>query len=152
MAAARTFVQYTTRRRGVPHPRSIRRWTQAALKGVRKPHGDLTVRFVGAREGRALNRRWRGRDYATNVLSFPGEAANNAIAWLGDIVLCVPVILAEARAQHKPANAHYAHMVVHGVLHLLGFDHFRAIDATEMERRETSILRTLGYPDPYGTG
>lgn len=152
MAQARTFVQYTTRRRGVPHPRSIRRWAQAALRSERRRGGELTVRFVGAREGRALNRRWRGRDHATNVLSFPGAAAGDAVAWLGDIVLCVPVILAEARAQHKPAKAHYAHMVVHGVLHLLGYDHLRAADAATMERRETSILRSLGYPDPYGTG
>lgn len=151
MAQARTFVQYTTRRRGVPHPRSIRRWTQAALRAERRRDGELTVRFVGAREGRALNRRWRDRDYATNVLSFPGETAGDAVAWLGDIVLCVPVILAEAREQHKPANAHYAHMVVHGVLHLLGYDHLRAADAALMERREISILRSLGYPDPYGT-
>lgn len=151
MAEARTFVQYRTRRRGVPHPRSIRRWTQAALGNERRRGGELTVRFVGAREGRALNRRWRGRDCATNVLSFPGEAAGDAVAWLGDIVLCVPVILAEARAQHKPANAHYAHLVVHGVLHLLGYDHLRVADAIMMERRETSILRSLGYPDPYGT-
>ncbi|MCG3201440.1 MAG: Endoribonuclease YbeY [Gammaproteobacteria bacterium] len=152
MPNARTFVQYTTRRRGVPHPRSVRRWAQAALRSVRRRSGDLTVRFVGAREGRALNRRWRGRDYATNVLSFPGAAASDAIAWLGDIVLCVPVILAEARAQRKPADAHYAHMVVHGVLHLLGYDHLRGGDAIMMERRETAILRSLGYPDPYGTG
>ncbi|MCC6713881.1 MAG: rRNA maturation RNase YbeY [Gammaproteobacteria bacterium] len=152
MAEARTFVQYRTRRRGVPHPRSIRRWTQAALGNERRRGGELTVRFVGAREGRALNRRWRGRDCATNVLSFPGEAASDVVAWLGDVVLCVPVILAEARAQHKPANAHYAHMVVHGVLHLLGYDHLRVADAVVMERRETSILRSLGYPDPYGSG
>lgn len=151
MAEARTFVQYTTRRRGVPHPRSVRRWAQAALRSVRRRGGELTVRFVGAREGRALNRRWRGRDYATNVLSFPGETTSDAIAWLGDIVLCVPVILDEARAQRKPADAHYAHMVVHGVLHLLGYDHLRAGDAIVMERRETAILRSLGYPDPYGT-
>ncbi len=97
----------------------------------------ITVRIVGSREGRRLNRAFRRKDHATNVLSFPlgGE---------GDIVLCHPVVAREAREQGKPLGAHYAHLVVHGVLHLRGFDHGRA-----MERREVRILRGFGMADPY---
>jgi probable rRNA maturation factor len=97
----------------------------------------LTLRVVGAREARRLNRTFRGRDYATNVLSFPLEGQ-------GDIVLCHPVVAREAREQGKELAAHYAHLVVHGVLHLRGFAHGRA-----MERREVRLLRRFGVPDPY---
>jgi probable rRNA maturation factor len=108
----------------------------------------VTVRFVGRDEGRRLNRAYRGRDHATNVLTFSyGRNGNGAIA--GDIVLCAPVVAHEARTQGKPLRAHYAHLAVHGALHLQGYDHDRARDAEKMERRETRILRDLGFPDPY---
>jgi probable rRNA maturation factor len=139
-------VQYATSRKGVPHPRSVARWAGAAAPRGR---GEVTVRFVAAPEARRLNRRWRARNYAPNVLSFPGMEENSARAWLGDIIICVPVIRREAQAQHKSADAHFAHMVVHGVLHLLGHDHQRQREAREMERLETTILGKLGYPDPY---
>lgn len=142
----RTSVQYATSRKGVPHPRTVARWADAAAPRRR---GEVTVRFVAADEARRLNRRWRTRDYAPNVLSFPGMEAESDGAWLGDIVICVPVIHREARTQRKQSDAHFAHMVVHGVLHLLGHDHERQHEARAMERLETTILGRLGYPDPY---
>jgi len=99
---------------------------------------------VGSRESRALNERWRGRAQPTNVLSFPGDGR-----LIGDIVVCAPVVAREARAQGKALSAHWAHMVLHGTLHLLGFDHARAADARRMERRERALLARLGFADPY---
>lgn len=126
----------------MPSPARLRAWVRAALGGER---GELTVRIVGRPESRALNRRFRGQDKPTNVLSFPyGEAGV-----LGDLVVCAPVVRAEARAQGKTAAAHWAHMVVHGVLHLRGFDHIRPAQARVMESRERAILARLSFPDPY---
>jgi probable rRNA maturation factor len=129
-------VQYAVPRRGVPAAAALRRWACSA--------GSLsmTIRIVGAREARALNRRFRKRDRATNVLSF-------AYAGAGDIVLCHPVIAREARAQGKPLRAHYAHLVVHGVLHLRGYAHDDKASARRMEAREIRILRRVGFRDPY---
>jgi probable rRNA maturation factor len=124
---------------------------EAALHGARhrKP-AELSIRIVGAREGRALNRQYRDKDYATNVLSFPAELPRGvASPLLGDMVICAPVVAREAREQGKSARDHYAHLTVHGVLHLLGFDHQNERDATRMETLETRILATLGIADPY---
>ena len=122
-----------------PAAARLRAWALAAA-----PAGALvTLRVVGLSEARRLNRSFRGRDYATNVLSFPYSRAQ------GDIVLCHPVIAREARAQGKRLAAHYAHLVVHGMLHLRGRDHRRAADARRMERAEIRILRGLGFGDPY---
>ncbi|GMU48039.1 MAG: hypothetical protein AMXMBFR31_02650 [Candidatus Desulfobacillus denitrificans] len=107
---------------------------------------ELTVRFVDAEEGRSLNAHYRGRDYATNVLSFP-YAREPVLS--GDLVLCLPLVLREAAAQGKPAAAHFAHLVVHGMLHLQGYDHETAAEARIMEQKEREILARLGYPDPY---
>ena len=104
---------------------------------------------MGSREGRALNERWRRRAYATNVLSFPA-APELGGRQIGDIVVCAPVVAREAREQGKALAAHWAHMVVHGTLHLLGFDHQRAPDARRMEVRERVLLTRLGFADPYG--
>lgn len=125
----------------LPADSTLRRWLRAALRGDAR----LTLRFVDAREGRRLNRDFRGRDYATNVLTFdyaraPVEA---------DIVLCVPVIAREARAQGKRWRAHLAHLVVHGALHAQGHEHETEAEATRMERLEVKVLAALGYPDPY---
>jgi len=136
-------VQYAVPRAGLPGRASLERWANAAADG----RTSLTVRFVGAAEGRALNRAYRGQDHATNVLTFPYPAADRGLA--GDIVLCAPVVAREARAQGKPARAHYAHLLVHGLLHLRGYDHARATQAREMEALETRILRRLGFADPY---
>jgi probable rRNA maturation factor len=136
-------VQYAVPRTGLPAASSLRRWGAAAIRGP----VNTTVRFVDAREGRQLNRDYRGRDYATNVLTFCyGETAG---ALLGDIVLCAPVIAREAAAQRKPLRAHYAHLLVHGLLHLQGHDHECEHDARRMEELETTILADLGFANPY---
>ena len=115
-----------------------------------RSHAELTIRIVDEAEGRELNRRWCDRDYATNVLSFPAEGlADIAPDLLGDIVLCAPVVTAEAAAQGKSAAAHWTHLTVHGVLHLLGFDHQDEHSAAAMEEHERAILASLGFADPY---
>jgi probable rRNA maturation factor len=133
---------------GAPDSGRLRGFARAAARGAMR----VTLRLVGAAEGRRLNRSFRGRDYATNVLTFGygRVGARHAAAWLhGDIVLCHPVIAREARAQRKPLVAHYAHLVVHGMLHLRGEDHARPRQALRMERAEARILRGLGFADPY---
>ena len=106
----------------------------------------VTVRIVGREEGRALNRDYRGRDYATNVLTFVLESGP---PYDGDLALCAPVVAKEAREQGKDVMAHYAHLTVHGVLHLQGYEHEREPEAIAMEKLETRILKALGFPDPY---
>ncbi|HTT37118.1 MAG TPA: rRNA maturation RNase YbeY [Burkholderiales bacterium] len=135
-------VQYASRASGLPGTRQLRRWTMAALL----QDAAVTLRIVGAPEGRRLNRAFRGKDYATNVLSFryPDERP-----LAGDIVLCAAVVRREARERGISLEAHYAHLVVHGVLHLQGYDHERRPEAQRMERKETEIVSRLGYPDPY---
>jgi probable rRNA maturation factor len=136
---------------GGPRRAAIVLWAHAALAHRRKAVA-LCLRIVDDTEARALNRRYRGRRYAPNVLSFPAAALPpGPRLLLGDIVLCAPVINTEATAQGKSRPAHWAHMVVHGVLHLCGFDHVAPAEAARMERREIRILRELGYPDPYLT-
>lgn len=142
-------VQYGTRRPWAPAVPSLRRWAEAALTGERGAR-SLGIRVVGTAEGRALNRRWRGRDYATNVLSFgAGASGLPGLAPLGDLVICAPVVAREARGQGKPLAVHWAHMVVHGVLHLRGHDHERPREARAMEALEVEILGGLGFGDPY---
>lgn len=139
-------LRYRTRRPWAPGPSSLRRWARLAA-GERR--GELGIRVVGRREGRQLNERWRGRAYATNVLSFPA-AAELGGRQIGDIVVCAPVVAREAREQGKTLAAHWAHMIVHGTLHLVGFDHARAKDARLMEGRERALLARIGIADPYG--
>ena len=134
-------IQRATRAAHVPSDRSIRAWARAALERA----AAVTVRFVGETEGRALNREFRNRDYATNVLTFVYGASPLA----GDVVICAPVVAREARAQGKDVRAHYAHLVVHALLHLQGHDHKRSGAALRMEGRERRVLARLGFPDPY---
>ena len=148
-------VSYAAPRLGLPAAVSFRKWVAAALEG-RIREADLAIRIVGAKEGRALNRHYRGKDYATNVLSFPADIADGVklpkgvvMPLLGDLVLCAPVIAREAREQKKPLAAHYAHLTVHGALHLLGWDHQDAREAECMEQLEREILAGLGIDDPY---
>ena len=141
-------VQVACRSRGIPDARRIRSWARAALAG-RRSRTELTVRVVGAREGRVLNERWRGLPHATNVLSFPATALTVTRGTLGDIAVCAPVVAREAKSQGKTPAAHWAHLVIHGVLHLLGHDHERQRDAAAMEALEARILARLGFPDPY---
>ncbi len=143
-------VQDAARTRAVPDKPRIRRWARAALAGVRRKQVGLTVRIVGEREGAALNHRYRGRRGATNVLSFPFEEPPGVrTGLLGDLVVCAPVVAREARTAGKPPAAYWAHMVVHGVLHLRGYDHQTAQDARRMEQLERRILARLGFADPY---
>ncbi|MCO5054559.1 rRNA maturation RNase YbeY [Thermomonas sp.] len=146
-------VGYALPRKGIPAATSFRKWVAAALNG-RIREADLAIRLVGAREGRALNRHYRGKDYATNVLSFPAELPEGlpkgvTLPLLGDLVLCAPVVAREAKEQGKPLAAHYAHLIVHGCLHLLGWDHEDPREAEAMEQLEREILAGLGLPDPY---
>ncbi len=146
-------VGYAAPRAGVPAAVSFRKWVAAALEG-RIREADLAIRIVDEKEGRALNHHYRGKDYATNVLSFPAELPEGLpkgvkLPLLGDLVLCAPVVAREAREQRKPLGAHYAHLTVHGCLHLLGWDHEDAQEAEAMERLEREILAGLGLPDPY---
>ena len=134
-------LQRASAARGVPPAAKLRSWVRAAYGGAL----EVTVRVVGAAEGRRLNREFRSRDYATNVLSF----GYGRRPLRGDIVLCHPVIAREARKQGKTLSAHYAHLVVHGMLHLRGLDHARKADAARMERAEIRILGRLGLGDPY---
>ena len=130
---------------GLPARSTLLRWVEAAIES----DGELTVRFVDAAEARRLNREFRGKDYATNVLTFDYQHAPVVVA---DIVLCVPVVRREAREQRKGFREHVAHLVVHGVLHAQGHEHDRARDAKRMEAREVRILASLGIDDPYREG
>jgi probable rRNA maturation factor len=127
---------------GVPADATLRRYARAACERDAR----VTLRIVAGREGRALNRRYRGRDRATNVLTF---VYDDGTSLAGDIVLCAPVVANEARAQRKSLAAHYAHLVIHGMLHLQGYDHERDDDAARMEARGAALLRARGYGDPY---
>jgi probable rRNA maturation factor len=137
-------VQYESRAEGLPGRAQIRRWVAAALEYP----AEITVRIVDADEARRLNRDYRDKDYVPNVLTFEyGEIRPGVLG--GDVVLCAPVIEAEARAQGKRLRDHYAHLTVHGVLHLQGYDHQTAADAVIMEAREIAILKRFKISNPY---
>jgi len=127
---------------GIPNRRKLRAWAVAALR--RQAH--VTVRIVGAREGRMLNKQFRSKDYATNVLTF---VYSDSRPLSGDIALCAPIVAREARSQAKSLEAHYAHLIVHGLLHLQGHDHEEQNEAEAMEAKEIAILKKLGFPNPY---
>jgi probable rRNA maturation factor len=135
-----------------PSRRELALWASTAA-GRRAAGRELGLRVVGASESRRLNAHFRGRDQPTNVLSFPPprlpRAAAGASQPLGDLVICARVLRAEARAQDKTLRAHWAHLIVHGTLHLVGYDHERDADAQRMERREVAVLRRLGFANPY---
>ena len=135
-------VQYACNRDGLPLRADFVRWARAALVGG----GEVTIRLVDADEGQTLNNEYRGKDYATNVLSFPYDTEPVV---MGDLVICPSVVAREAAEQNKPLAAHYAHLTVHGMLHLQGWDHDNDDDAEAMENEEKEILAALGYPDPY---
>ena len=134
---------------GVPAEDAFRRWAEAALSG-RRADVELAIRVVDEAESAELNSHYRGKIGPTNVLSFPAELPPGVpLPVLGDLVICAPVVLREAREQGKPAESHWAHLVVHGCLHLLGFDHEAEAEAEAMESLERRILAGLGLPDPY---
>jgi len=135
--------------RGVPLKRSFERWI-TAIPELRRRQATLSILVVGAREGRRYNREFRGKDYATNVLSFPYEPLpGEKTTLLGDLVICAPVVAREAAEQGKNARDHYAHLTIHGVLHLLGYDHQAEAEAERMEALERRVLAGLGIADPY---
>lgn len=158
-AALGITVQFASSRRNVPATPSFIAWANAAFERAtarrsrRNTPRELTIRIVGAAESRALNRTWRGKDKPTNVLSFPAQDESfrhmDEPVPLGDLAICAPVVAREAREQGKSARAHWAHMVVHGVLHLLGYDHENDADANRMEGEEIRILQQLGFNNPY---
>ena len=135
-------VQYAVHKEGLPLRQQVRRWVNATKPGA----ATVAIRFVDTEEGRELNAQYRSKDYATNVLSFiynpPPDLA-------GDLVVCAPVVAREAKEQGKDDMAHFAHLIVHGMLHLQGYDHENTNDAAIMESKEREILARLGYPDPY---
>ena len=123
-------------------------WATLALRD--RPAAELTLRLVDPDESRQLNNRYRGKDYPTNVLSFPADLpAAVELPLLGDVVICAPLVAEEARAQGKPEQAHWAHLVIHGILHLLGYDHQSAEQAEEMESLEAELLGSIGIANPY---
>jgi probable rRNA maturation factor len=141
----------TASRKGIPSAASFRRWVEVALKGARRRKAtEVAIRIVDAEEGQALNLQYRGRDYATNVLSFEADLPPGVdLPLIGDLVICAPVVAREAAEQGKKPNDHWAHLTIHGTLHLLGFDHIEDAEAEEMEALETRILAGLGIADPY---
>lgn len=146
-----TFIdlQVVSKQQGLPSEADFKIWVVAALFEY-KQAAELTIRLVDEAEGTALNEQYRKRSGPTNVLSFPFEAPEGVeLDLLGDLVICAPVVMREAQEQEKTAQDHWAHLVVHGVLHLLGFDHIEASEAVEMESLEIKILKGLGISDPY---
>ena len=143
------YLENRAGRRGVPLRRSFRGWIEA-IPGLRRRKAAINIVVVAAKEGRRYNRQFRGKDYATNVLSFPYEplpGENSPL--LGDLVICAPVVAREAAEQGKRLRDHYAHLTIHGVLHLLGHDHETDAEAERMEALERRILAGLGIGDPY---
>ena len=136
-------VQYASEADNVPQRAQFRRWVAAALQNG----AEITLRIVDAEEGQMLNRDYRGKDYATNVLTFAYGEEDGMLA--GDIVLCAPVVEKEAHEQRKDLRAHYAHLTVHGVLHMQGYEHETDAEAREMEALEVEILRRLRFNNPY---
>lgn len=141
-------LQNDSRIPGLPGENRFHAWVEAALQ-VEYDRLEQTIRVVDRDEGRALNHRYRGKDEPTNVLAFHYEAAELGYDCLGDLVLCAPVVAAEAAQQGKATEAHWAHLVIHGMLHLQGFDHQGDTERDAMERLEVKILGTLGYTNPY---
>lgn len=138
-------VQYGVDKAGLPSRAQLRQWAKAALLG----DVEATLRIVDADEGQDLNASYRGKAYPTNVLTFAYGAPAEAAPLTGDIVLCAPVVAREAAEQTIPLDSHYAHLVIHGMLHLQGYDHERKHDAVTMEAVESFIMQRMGYPDPY---
>jgi len=151
MSRVDVAVGYAVPRKGVPASASFRRWVEAALKGARRRKAsELAIRIVDIDEGQALNLQYRGRDYATNVLSFPADLPPGIdLPLIGDLVICAPVVAREAAEQGKKPADHWAHLTVHGTLHLLGYDHIDEAEAEGMEALETKVLAGLGIADPY---
>ena len=142
-------IQNASSIKSIPTINKMKSWATQALKAKNKD-AEVTIRIVDEDEGRELNKTWRNKDYATNVLSFPvGETIEQAPDFLGDIVICVQVVEREAKEQGKDIEAHWAHLIVHGILHIQGYDHEIESEADIMEAKEILILKKIGYANPY---
>ncbi|MEH6626091.1 MAG: rRNA maturation RNase YbeY [Motiliproteus sp.] len=142
-------IQLATEVSELPSEQQLLSWTELALDS-RRSDAELTIRIVDEQESQTLNNDYRGKDKPTNVLSFPFEAPEGVeLDLLGDLVICAPVVVIEAQQQHKNIDNHWAHMVIHGTLHLLGYDHIEDDQALEMESLETQLLAQIGIADPY---
>lgn len=135
-------IQFASKQPDLPSSAQLRKWAKAALR----VDTEVTIRIVDETEGRMLNQTYRGKDYATNVLTFPLAEEPHL---MGDIIICAPIVAKEAKEQHKDLMAHYAHLTVHGILHLHGYDHENEAQAELMEGLETAIVTKLGYASPY---
>ncbi len=147
-------IQHASDSQQLPSDDNIERWVMAALELTNSTDAELSVRLVNTEESQSLNKDWRGKDKPTNVLSFPAERPiglpeDIPFTLLGDIVVCSAVVEEEAQHQGKSLDAHWAHMLIHGTLHLKGFDHIEEADASVMEALEIRILGSLNYADPY---
>ena len=150
MSGLKLDVSYASRRPWVPGPPLLSRWATAALSQQHRERWALSIHVVGNKRSRSLNARYRSKDRPTNVLSFAGAgSAPDGRFYLGELVICAPLVALEARAQHKTLEAHWAHLTIHGVLHLRGFDHEHRAQARKMASREIQILDRLGISDPY---
>ncbi len=142
-------VQVSSSSTFLPDELQLKTWAEAAV-GQHKDEAEISFLIVDLEEGAELNARWRNKEGATNVLSFPSDLPPELnLPLLGDLVICAPVVEKEAKEQVKTLESHWAHMVVHGTLHLLGYDHIKEDQAEKMESLETAIMKELGYPDPY---
>ena len=143
-------VEINSQSQQIPSMSDLERWISAALHSQQLEEAEVSLYIVDETEGQELNSQYRGKDYPTNVLSFPADIPEEVgIPLLGDLIVCAPVVEREAQEQGKTLAAHWAHMLVHGRLHLLGFDHIEDAEAEEMEALETEIITGLGYPAPY---
>lgn len=151
MTAAIIDLQIASEHPRCPSPSQLKSWVEAALQSKQPDdEQELTIRIVDEKESHSLNKQYRDKDKATNVLSFPFEApAQIDLNLLGDLVICAPIVSNEATEQTKPEISHWAHMIVHGTLHLQGYDHIEDDEAEAMEALEIKILSTLGFPNPY---
>jgi probable rRNA maturation factor len=144
------FLQIASDNAFIPGANIFIKWFKYISQVIVINQNNITVRIVDRTEAHALNKQFRGKDYATNVLSFPSDIPQDIESdYLGDIVICAAVVEQEAIAQNKTMDAHWAHMLVHGILHLKGYDHIQTAQAEEMEGLETAILSEIGYADPY---
>lgn len=143
-------IESNSQNQQIPALADIESWVRAALHSQDFETAEVSIYIVDEAEGQELNSQYRGKDYPTNVLSFPADIAEEVgIPLLGDLVICAPVVEREAQEQNKTLAAHWAHMLVHGTLHLIGFDHIDDDEAEQMESLETQIVTGLGYPAPY---
>ena len=142
-------IQIASESQSLPSGEDFQHWAEAAV-GAHRDEAEISLRIVDTEEGAELNHQWRQKQGPTNVLSFPSELpAELELPLLGDLVVCAPVVEREATEQKKSLQAHWAHMIVHGTLHLLGYDHIDDSEAETMEALETRIIQQLGFPDPY---